>query len=88
VPRHVVWIEEVAFVDGAGLAATISVNLGLICLELEEKEPMAAVRRKLEIQFKKGGGEEKAVPSFTYTTSSEECRWREERHDVIQQPLG
>ena len=45
-PRHVVWIEEVAFVDGAGLAATISVNLGLICLELEEKEPMAAVRRK------------------------------------------
>lgn len=53
---------------------------------LEEEEPMAA-RRYLEVQFKKGVGEQQSIPSLAHTSSSKKGRWWKKGDDTVEQPV-
>ena len=68
------------------VVVVVLVDVALVALVLEEHEPVAAWGH-LEVQFKEGVGEEKAIPSLADTASSEESRWRKERYDTVKKPL-
>ena len=55
--------------------------------ELEEQEPVAAMRGELEVGFEKGSVKEKAVPSLADATGTKEGRRRKKRDHPVQQLL-